>query len=90
MGISIDFSVVLAYAFGLLLLYIVGWLLVMPLKFILRLLYNGIIGGLMLWILNLAGGFFNVQVVINPVTALIAGFLGIPGVLLILVLQHIL
>jgi|GEM_PF-64006 len=84
MGISIDFSVVLAYAFGLLLLYIVGWLLVMPLKFILRLLYNGIIGGLMLWILNLAGGFFNVQVAINPVTALIAGFLGIPGVLLIL------
>jgi inhibitor of the pro-sigma K processing machinery len=48
MGISVDFSVILAYAFGLLLLYIVGWLLVMPLKFILRLLYNGIIGGLML------------------------------------------
>ena len=90
MGISIDFSVVLAYAFGLLLLYIVGWLLVMPVKFLLRLLYNGIIGGIMLWILNLVGGFFNVQVALNPVTALIAGFLGIPGVLLILILQHIL
>ena len=90
MGISIDFSVVLAYAFGLLLLYIVGWLLVMPVKFLLRLLYNGIIGGIMLWILNLVGGFFNVQVAINPVTALIAGFLGIPGVLLILILQYIL
>ena len=90
MGISIDISVILAYAFGLLLLYIVGWLLVMPVKFLLRLLYNGIIGGIMLWILNLVGGFFNVQVAINPVTALIAGFLGIPGVLLILVLQHIL
>jgi len=90
MGISIDFSVVLAYTFGLLLLYIVGWLLVMPVKFLLRLLYNGIIGGIMLWILNLVGGFFNVQVAINPVTALIAGFLGIPGVLLILILQHIL
>lgn len=90
MGISIDISVILAYAFGLLLLYIVGWLLVMPVKFLLRLLYNGIIGGIMLWILNLVGGFFNVQVAINPVTALIAGFLGIPGVLLILVLQYVL
>ncbi|MGI6702550.1 MAG: pro-sigmaK processing inhibitor BofA family protein [Clostridia bacterium] len=90
MGISVDFSVILAYAFGLLLLYIVGWLLVMPLKFILRLLYNGIIGGLMLWVLNLVGGFFNVGVAINPITALIAGFLGIPGVLLLLVLQYIL
>lgn len=90
MGISIDFSVILAYAFGLLLLYIVGWLLVMPIKFILKLLYNGIIGGIMLWGLNLVGGFFSIQVAINPVTALIAGFLGIPGVLLILVLQYIL
>ena len=62
----------------------------MPLKFILRLLYNGIIGGLMLWVLNLVGGFFNVGVAINPITALIAGFLGIPGVLLLLVLQYIL
>jgi inhibitor of the pro-sigma K processing machinery len=90
MGISIDFSVILAYAFGLLLLYIVGWLLVMPIKFILKLLYNGIIGGIMLWVLNLVGGFLSIQVAINPVTALIAGFLGIPGVLLILVLQYIL
>lgn len=90
MGISLDFNILLAYAFGLLLLYVVGWLLVMPIKFILRLLYNGIIGGLMLWVLNLVGGFFNLQVAINPITALIAGFLGIPGVLLILVLQHIL
>ncbi len=90
MGISLDLNVIMAYAFGLLLLYIVGWLLVMPLKFILRLLYNGIIGGLMLWVLNLVGGFFGLQVAINPVTALIAGFLGIPGVLLIVVLNYIL
>ena len=90
MGISLDLNIVLAYAFGLLLLYIVGWLLVMPVKFILRLLYNGIIGGLMLWALNLAGSFFGLRVAINPVTALIAGFLGIPGVLLIVVLNYIL
>lgn len=90
MGINIDFSVILAYAFGLLLLYVIGWLLVVPLKFILRLIYNGIIGGLMLWLINLVGGFFHINIAINPVTALIAGFLGIPGVLLILVLQYIL
>jgi inhibitor of the pro-sigma K processing machinery len=90
MGISLDLNIILAYAFGLLLLYIVGWLLVMPVKFILRLLYNGIIGGLMLWALNLAGSFFGLRVAINPVTALIAGFLGIPGVLLLVVLNYIL
>ncbi len=90
MGIGINFSAILAYAFGLLLLYIIGWLLVIPLKFVLRLLYNGVIGGLMLWLLNLVGSFFNIQVAINPVTALVAGFLGIPGVLLIIILQYML
>ncbi len=90
MGISINFSVILAYAFGLLLLYVIGWLLVVPIKFVLRFLYNGIVGGLMLWLLNLVGSLFNIQVAINPVTALIAGFLGVPGVLLIIVLQYIL
>lgn len=90
MGINIDFGVILAYAFGLLLLYVIGYLLVLPLKFVLRLFYNGVIGGLMLWVLNIVGGFFSVRVAINPVTALIAGFLGIPGVLLILILQYML
>jgi len=90
MGIGIDLNIILAYAFGLLLLYIIGWLLVIPIKLIVRLLYNGIIGGLMLWVLNLVGSFFAFQVAINPVTALIAGFLGIPGVILIVVLQYIL
>lgn len=90
MGIGIDLNIILAYAFGLLLLYIIGWLLVMPIKFIVKLLYNGIIGGLMLWALNLVGGFFQFHVAINPITALIAGFLGVPGVVLIVVLQYIL
>ena len=89
-GVGIDLNIILAYAFGLLLLYIVGWLLFMPIKFIVRLLYNGVIGGLMLWILNLVGGFFSIYIAINPVTALIAGFLGIPGVILLIVLQYIL
>ncbi len=90
MGVGIDLNIILAYAFGLLLLYIIGWLLVMPVKFIVKLLYNGIIGGLMLWVLNLAGSFLEFHVAINPVTALIAGFLGIPGVILIVVLQYVL
>jgi inhibitor of the pro-sigma K processing machinery len=90
LGISLDLNIILAYALGLLLLYILGWLLIIPVKLVVRLIYNGIIGGLMLWVLNLAGSFFDFRVAINPVTALIAGFLGIPGVLLLIVLQYIL
>ena len=87
---GIDFDVVIAYVVGLLLLYLIGWLLLTPIKLLLKFLVNGVVGGLMLLVLNLVGGFIGVNVVINPVTALIAGFLGVPGVILILLLQVIL
>jgi len=90
MALGIQYDVIIAYALGLILLYIIGWLLLVPLKMILKFIYNGIIGGIMLWVLNLVGGVFGVTVTINPITALIAGFLGIPGVILILLLQYLL
>lgn len=90
MGLDIPFDVILAYGLGLILLYIVGWLLLVPLKIILRFIYNGVIGGISLWILNALGGLIGVTVAINPITALIAGFLGIPGVILILLLNFLL
>ncbi|MDD3840238.1 MAG: pro-sigmaK processing inhibitor BofA family protein [Clostridia bacterium] len=90
MLLGIKLTTILAYALGLVLLYFIGWLLFVPFKIVLKLIYNGIIGGIMLWLLNLVGGFFGLSVVINPLTALIAGFLGIPGVILIIILQFIL
>lgn len=87
---GIPFGVVIGYAAGLVLLYMVGWLLLVPLKKLLKFIYNGILGGIILWILNLVGGLINITVAINPITALIVGFLGVPGIILILLLQYIL
>lgn len=84
-----DASTVAAYAFGLFLLYIVAYILYVPLKMIVRLIYNAIIGGLLLWLVNLVGGVFGLSVAINPVTALTVGFLGIPGVVLIIALKYV-
>ena len=89
MGLNIPFDIVLAYALGLVLLYLIGWLLLVPLKFLLRFLISGIIGGVALWILNQVGGLIGVTIAINPITALTIGLLGIPGLLLILLLQFI-
>ena len=83
-------SAFLAFIFGLFLLYIIGMLLVIPIKIIFKLIGNGIIGGILLLIFNLIGGIFGLAVVINPLTAIIAGVLGIPGVILLLIIQNIL
>lgn len=90
MGLGIEFSVIIAFAFGLILLYLLGWLLIIPIKYLFKLIVNSIIGGVLLLIVNFLGGFIGIYVGINPVTALIAGFLGVPGVILLIVLQYIL
>lgn len=84
-----DVSIVLAFLFGLFLLYILGMLLVIPIKLIIKLIINGVLGGLLLLITNFIGGFIGLSIVINPLTAIIAGILGIPGVVLLIILQYI-
>lgn len=90
MGLDIELGVILAYAAGLILLYFVGWLLIIPIRYLAKLIINGVIGGVLLFLVNLLGGFIGLHIAINPLTAIIAGFLGVPGVILLIVLQYIL
>ncbi|MDK2800841.1 MAG: inhibitor of the pro-sigma processing machinery [Clostridiales bacterium] len=87
---AIEYNVVIAYVFGLILLYLIGWVLLVPLKIIVKLVYNGILGGIALVLLNIFGGFVGIHIGVNPLTALIVGLLGIPGIALLLILQFIL
>ncbi|MBC8587270.1 pro-sigmaK processing inhibitor BofA family protein [Paratissierella segnis] len=79
-----------AFLLGLVLLYIVGMLLVIPIKLLIKLLINGFIGGVILFFFNLIGGIFSLSIAINPLNALIVGILGVPGVVLLLIAQMIL
>lgn len=90
MGLEIEFGVILAYAAGLILLYFIGWILIIPIKYLVKLIINGVIGGILLLLVNLLGGFIGIHIAINPITAIIAGFLGVPGVILLIILQYIL
>jgi len=87
--VDLNINIIIAYAFGLFLLYLIARLLLVPLKILLRLLYNGLIGGVVLWVVNLVGGYFGLFIPINPITALVAGFLGVPGVVLLVLLQFL-
>lgn len=82
-----EINVVVAYVFGILLLYIMGRMFLMPIKLIFRLIYNGLIGGAMLWLLNFVGVYIGFNIPINPITALVAGFLGLPGVVLLILFK---
>lgn len=87
---QVDIFTILAVFLAIGAIYIIGMLLVVPIKIVIKFIINGIIGAVVLFFLNIFGGFIGITIAINPITALIAGFLGIPGVLLLLFLQYFL
>ena len=56
-----------------------------PLKVLGKLILNGGLGVLLLLFVNLAGQYVQISIGINAVTALIAGFLGVPGVIFLII-----
>ncbi len=85
-----EYNIVMAYVFGLIILLLLGWVLLSPLKMLIKFIYNSILGGLALLLINLLGKFIGISIGINIITAAIVGIFGIPGLILLLVLQYIL
>ena len=59
-------------------------------KFLWRLLAGGVLGALVLVVVNLVGALFDFSVSVNPFTAMAVGFLGLPGAALVIALQLLL
>ena len=70
-----------------LLLVLLLRLLLIPMKLVFKLLLHSGCGFLCLWLLNTVSGFTGFYLPVNAVTVFIAGFLGIPGIALITVLE---
>lgn len=82
-----DIGIILAYSAGIMLIFMVSWIFVKPLKFLGKLVLNSILGALLLIIFNYFGQFTGVNIGVNEVTALSIGILGIPGFMAILLLK---
>lgn len=59
-----------------------------PVKLFVRILVQGLIGFILLWIINTFGGLVDFFLPINLVTIVVAGFLGIPGIVLLSVFKY--
>ena len=86
----IPWELILSFALGLILLYLIGWLLLVPMRFLWRMLAGGLLGGFGLWVASQFGFLFGYSIAVNPFTALTAGLLGVPGVALVIALSLLL
>ena len=79
-----DIEMIIYALVGLALLFLIIKLLKWPIE----ILVNGIVGIIILYVANYIGEYFDFYITINPITALIAGFLGIPGVIFLVIFLY--
>lgn len=85
-----DFTMILPILIGVAILFVILKLLALPMKIIIKLVINGLVGGLVIFVVNLIGANFGFTIDLNWITALIVGFLGVPGVVIVAILQFVL
>ena len=61
-----------------------------PLRLALKVLGNTLLGFLALWAVNLTAGFTGIALGLNLINALVIGILGLPGFILLLLVQWVL
>ena len=76
-------DIVVAFAVGLIVLCLIGKIVSLPMKLLWKLITNSIVGAVLLWVVNL----FGAAIQITFIKALIAGVLGVPGVIIVLLMK---
>lgn len=83
----IPWEIIAAFAIGLTVMGLIGYLLLVPMRFLWRMAAGGVLGAAALMVVNFFGSIVGFSIAINPFTALTVGLLGLPGALLIGVLS---
>jgi len=85
-----DFNSIITYIACIFFLFIFGRLFIVPIKTILKLVVNSILGGIIIFIINLIGSIWGFHIGLNLITSIFIGILGIPGVIVIVIIKLIL
>jgi len=85
--VNLDNNTIIIYIACICFLFLFGRIFILPIKSILKLVLNSVLGGLTIYLINLIGGVFSFHIGLNYITAIIAGILGIPGVILLVLMK---
>lgn len=83
---GLEMSVFLTFGGALILIFLLGKALLFPLKVLLKISVNSILGAVLLLIINFIGMNFGMMIPVNLVTAITVGILGVPGVIMLMIL----
>ncbi|WP_312653843.1 pro-sigmaK processing inhibitor BofA family protein [Aminipila sp.] len=83
MDTGMEVIIFLAYAAGLLIIFLLAKFFAFSGRIILKIIINSICGGIILIVINLIGAGFGIHLPINVLTGFGIGTLGIPGIVLL-------
>lgn len=78
---------IIAFVACIFFLFIIGKIFIVPIKLILKLCLNSLLGALSIFIINIIGSIWNFHIGINVVTSVFIGLLGIPGALAVILIK---
>ena len=68
-------------------LFIIGRIFIIPIRKILKLVFNSILGGGLIYIINLIGGIWGFHIGLNIFTSILVGLLGLPGAVCLVIVK---
>lgn len=68
-------------------LFIFGRVFIVPIKKVLKLVVNSILGGITIFLINLIGGMFGFYIGLNVFTSILVGVLGLPGLVCLIIIR---
>lgn len=66
---------------------IIGKIFIVPIKWILKLIFNSILGGVLIYIINIIGANWGFHIGLNFYTSILIGILGIPGAIFLVLVK---
>jgi len=71
----LDTNTIITYLACIIILFLLGRIFILPLKSILKLILNSILGGVLIYVINLVGANFGFHIGLNLVTTILVGIL---------------
>ncbi|MBE7046088.1 MAG: pro-sigmaK processing inhibitor BofA [Ruminococcaceae bacterium] len=85
-----NFVGLIGFLLGVLIVGVSLRILFVPLKYVIKVLLNSVVGAVLLVIINLFSDKTGIFIGVNPLNSLIIGLLGVPGLIGLIILKLVL
>lgn len=78
---------IITYLACIIFLFLFGRIFIVPIKKVIKLVVNSILGGIVIYLINLIGSGFGFHIGLNLFTSIWVGLLGLPGAVSLIIIK---